>query len=110
MLKLARKITTDDQTLEHDKSRTDNTYFGESDGEIPELVIDMDKYDSQSAEECDDPKSELNIPVKIRWFKGESCPASYKIKSHLQSHIESVHEGKCYPLYIHIYILYQDTS
>ena len=93
---MARKITIEDKTLDQDEIKTD-IYFGEIDGEIPELVIDMDKDDGQSAEECDDLKSELNIPIKSRQFKCEACPASYKKNSHLQSHIESVHEGKRYP-------------
>ena len=84
--KLARKISIEDQ----DEITSDNIYFGESEGEIPELVIDMDKDDGQNTEECNDLKSELNMPVKSRQFKCEFCSASYKKNSH-------VHEGKRYP-------------
>ena len=51
-------------TLDQDEITSDNIYFGESEGEITELVIDMDKDDGQNAEECNDLKSELNMPVK----------------------------------------------
>ena len=69
VVKLARKVTIKDTTMDQDEITTDNIYFGESDGEIPKLIIDMDKDDGQNAEECDYLKSELSIPVKCRQFK-----------------------------------------
>ena len=77
-------ITTEANSMDQNKIKSVKTYIGA--GGV-----------GQSFSECNDEEYQLDNPVSSRRFKCRSCTGNYKSKSHLQSHIESVHEGKGYP-------------